>query len=238
MTQALNKGGTAHVDDVSITFTDAKHSSSAWVDDKPLYLGEPAGIVLGVEDAGTIYFAGDTCVFGDMSLIGRIYEPDVAVLPIGDHYTMGPKEAVGRRRASRREAHGAVPLGHVRPPHRDAGRVPRAHVRLRGRRARAGTVGGDLMARERWFGATGVRVPEIAIEGDERIPLADALVVEGVADVAALAEAHDAGRPVVVRAADAESVRAALARPEVACVLVPADHAELLELDLRRLTYG
>ncbi len=92
-TQALNKGGTAHVDDVSITFTDAKHSSSAWVDDKPLYLGEPAGIVLGVEGAGTIYFAGDTCVFGDMSLIGRIYEPDVAVLPIGDHYTMGPKEA-------------------------------------------------------------------------------------------------------------------------------------------------
>ena len=92
-TQALNKGGTAHVDDVSITFTDAKHSSSAWVDDKPLYLGEPAGIVLGVEGAGKIYFAGDTCVFGDMSLIGRIYEPDVAVLPIGDHYTMGPKEA-------------------------------------------------------------------------------------------------------------------------------------------------
>ena len=48
---------------------------------------------LGVEDAGTIYFAGDTCVFGDMALIGRIYEPDVAVLPIGDHFTMGPKEA-------------------------------------------------------------------------------------------------------------------------------------------------
>ncbi len=89
----MNKGGTAHVDDVSITFTDAKHSSSAWEDDKPVYLGEPAGIVLGVEGAGTIYFAGDTCVFGDMSLIGRIYEPDVAVLPIGDHYTMGPKEA-------------------------------------------------------------------------------------------------------------------------------------------------
>jgi hypothetical protein len=94
------------------------------------------------------------------------------------------------------------------------------------------------MARERWFGATGVRVPEIAIEGDERIPLADALVLESVSDVEALAEAHGAGRPVVVRAADAASVQRALARPEVACVLVPADRAELLELDLRRLTYG
>ncbi len=89
----MNKGGTAHVDGITITFTDAKHSSSAWEDGKPLYLGEPAGIVLDVEGAGTIYFAGDTCVFGDMSLIGRIYEPDVAVLPIGDHYTMGPQEA-------------------------------------------------------------------------------------------------------------------------------------------------
>jgi L-ascorbate metabolism protein UlaG (beta-lactamase superfamily) len=49
--------------------------------------------VLGVEGEGTIYFAGDTCVFGDMELIGRIYQPDLAVLPIGDHFTMGPKEA-------------------------------------------------------------------------------------------------------------------------------------------------
>ena len=95
------------------------------------------------------------------------------------------------------------------------------------------------MARERWFGATGMRVPEIAIEGDERVPLADALVVESVVEVAALARgARRAGTPVVVRCADAESVRLALARPEVACVLVPADRAELLELDLRRLTYG
>ena len=53
----------------------------------------PSGIVVAAEDGKTIYFAGDTCVFGDMQLIGRIYEPDVAVLPIGDHYTMGPTEA-------------------------------------------------------------------------------------------------------------------------------------------------
>jgi hypothetical protein len=94
------------------------------------------------------------------------------------------------------------------------------------------------MARERWFGATGVRVPEIAVEGDERIPLAGALVVESVVEVQVLVEAHQSGTPVVVRAADAEAVRQALARPEVACVLIPADRAELLELDLRRLTYG
>jgi L-ascorbate metabolism protein UlaG (beta-lactamase superfamily) len=93
MNQAMNKGGTETVDGISITFTDAKHSSSAYENGSFVYLGEPAGIVLGVEGAATIYFAGDTCVFGDMALIGRIYEPDLAVLPIGDHFTMGPTEA-------------------------------------------------------------------------------------------------------------------------------------------------
>jgi L-ascorbate metabolism protein UlaG (beta-lactamase superfamily) len=90
---ALNKGGTLAIEGVKVTLTTANHSSSAYEDGKFLYLGEPAGIVLEVEDGFTIYFAGDTNVFGDMSLIGRIYTPDVAVLPIGDHYTMGPREA-------------------------------------------------------------------------------------------------------------------------------------------------
>jgi L-ascorbate metabolism protein UlaG (beta-lactamase superfamily) len=85
-----NKGGTVPIDGISATFTDAKHSSSA---DDGTYLGEPAGIVLTLENGFTIYFAGDTNVFGDMQLIGRLYEPDVAVLPVGDHFTMGPKEA-------------------------------------------------------------------------------------------------------------------------------------------------
>jgi len=58
-----------------------------------VYLGEPVGFVFEVENGTKIYFAGDTNVFGDMSLIGRIYAPDVAILPIGDHYTMGPREA-------------------------------------------------------------------------------------------------------------------------------------------------
>jgi L-ascorbate metabolism protein UlaG (beta-lactamase superfamily) len=87
---APNKGGTVAVDGVKITFTDAKHSSSAG---DLTYLGEPAGLVFTLEDGYTIYFAGDTNVFGDMQLIGRLYEPDLAVLPIGDHYTMGPREA-------------------------------------------------------------------------------------------------------------------------------------------------
>ena len=92
--------------------------------------------------------------------------------------------------------------------------------------------------RERWFGATGRQVPEIAVEGEDELPLEEALVLDGIEDADSLREAHAAGRPVVVRAADAESVRAALGRPEVSCVLVPKEQRELRELDLRRLTYG
>jgi len=85
-----NKGGTVEIDGVKVTLTDANHSSSA---DDGTYLGESTGIVLRLEDDSTIYFAGDTNAFGDMQLIGRLYEPDVAVLPVGDHFTMGPREA-------------------------------------------------------------------------------------------------------------------------------------------------
>lgn len=92
--------------------------------------------------------------------------------------------------------------------------------------------------RERWFGATGRQVPEIAVEGDPAVPLDDAVVLDDVADVARLREAHERGVPVIVRAADAEAVAAALEHPEVACVLVPTDKRELLELDLRQLKYG
>lgn len=88
--------------------------------------------------------------------------------------------------------------------------------------------------RERWFGATGRRVPELALEGT--LELDDALVLDGVQDIAALREAHARGTPVVVRADTPEAVKAALARPEVASVLVPTE--ELLALDLTALTYG
>lgn len=90
------------------------------------------------------------------------------------------------------------------------------------------------MIRERWFGATGRRVPELALEGD--LDVSGALLLDSVEDGAALVEAHDRGTPVVVRAADADAVRRALARPEVAAVLV-RDPA-LLDLDLTALTYG
>ncbi|HEY8705087.1 MAG TPA: metal-dependent hydrolase [Gaiellaceae bacterium] len=87
---AFNKGGTVDVDGVKFTLTNAFHSSSA---PDGSYGGEAAGYVIELESGTTLYFAGDTCVFGDMQLIGRIYSPDVAILPIGDHYTMGPREA-------------------------------------------------------------------------------------------------------------------------------------------------
>ncbi|MGZ8716407.1 MAG: hypothetical protein ACXWYO_04775 [Gaiellaceae bacterium] len=90
--------------------------------------------------------------------------------------------------------------------------------------------------RKRWFGATGRRVPELALAG--QVELAGALVLDTVDDVAQLRAAFDAGRPIVVRAASAEQIKAALARPEVACVVVPDDRPELLDLDLTELTYG
>jgi hypothetical protein len=88
--------------------------------------------------------------------------------------------------------------------------------------------------RERWFGNTGRRVPELALEGS--LELEGALVLDDVENDASLREAHAQGRPVVVRASTPEAVKAALARPEVASVLVPS--AELLALDLTELTYG
>ena len=85
-----NKGGTVEAAGLRFTLVNAFHSSSS---DDGAYTGESCGIVLEAENGTKLYFAGDTCVFGDMQLIGRIYEPDVAILPIGDHFTMGPREA-------------------------------------------------------------------------------------------------------------------------------------------------
>jgi L-ascorbate metabolism protein UlaG (beta-lactamase superfamily) len=85
-----NKGGTVELDGIKVTLTHAQHSSS-WTDLG--YTGEPCGLVFDFGEGPKIYFAGDTNVFGDMALIARIYQPDVAVLPIGGHYTMDPREA-------------------------------------------------------------------------------------------------------------------------------------------------
>jgi L-ascorbate metabolism protein UlaG (beta-lactamase superfamily) len=93
MTQAFNKGGTVERDGIKVTMTDAHHSSGGFENNQFIYLGEPCGLVFEVENGTKLYFAGDTNVFMDMQLIGRIYEPDIAILPIGDHFTMGPREA-------------------------------------------------------------------------------------------------------------------------------------------------
>jgi hypothetical protein len=89
--------------------------------------------------------------------------------------------------------------------------------------------------RERWFGATGRRVPELAREGE--IDVEGALVLDAV-DAGELKRAFDEGTPVVVHASSPEAVKEALARPEVSCVVVPADRDDLMALDLTELTYG
>jgi hypothetical protein len=73
--------------------TDARHSSGAIEQGQPVYLGEPAGFVVRLEDGMALYFAGDTSLFGDMRLIGETYKPTIAFLPIGDRFTMGPEAA-------------------------------------------------------------------------------------------------------------------------------------------------
>lgn len=90
----MNKGGTQDAGPVKVTMTHAVHSGGI-EDDKGnvIYGGEPAGYVLHLPDKRVVYFAGDTAVFSDMALIQELYHPDLAMLPVGDYYTMGPKEA-------------------------------------------------------------------------------------------------------------------------------------------------
>jgi L-ascorbate metabolism protein UlaG (beta-lactamase superfamily) len=89
----IGKGGTFHFDGISVTMVNAFHSSSIEEDDQFQYGGEPAGFVVRLENGFCFYHAGDTTVFGDMALIADLYSPELAMLPIGDHYTMGPREA-------------------------------------------------------------------------------------------------------------------------------------------------
>jgi L-ascorbate metabolism protein UlaG (beta-lactamase superfamily) len=90
--EPMNKGGTITVKGLHITMTEALHSSS-FDDSGVVYLGEAAGYVVKLENGQTIYFAGDTALFGDMRVIGELYKPDIAFLPIGDRFTMGPETA-------------------------------------------------------------------------------------------------------------------------------------------------
>jgi len=89
----MGVGGTVDVKGLKISMVPAVHTSSIEENGQFLYAGLAAGFVVRLEDDRTIYFAGDTSVFGDMSLIRQLHAPEIAFLPIGDHYTMDPKGA-------------------------------------------------------------------------------------------------------------------------------------------------
>jgi L-ascorbate metabolism protein UlaG (beta-lactamase superfamily) len=92
-TLAMNKGGTVDLGGVRATMVHADHSCGILDGDQIIYGGEAVGYVLRFENGPTVYFAGDTNVFGDMRLIGELYQPEIALLPIGDLFTMSPREA-------------------------------------------------------------------------------------------------------------------------------------------------
>jgi L-ascorbate metabolism protein UlaG (beta-lactamase superfamily) len=92
-TIGMNLGGTVQLDDVAATMVEAKHSSAAQDEQGTHDVGVAAGFVLTIADGPVLYHAGDTTVFSDMKLIRELYRPEVAMLPIGGHYTMGPREA-------------------------------------------------------------------------------------------------------------------------------------------------
>jgi L-ascorbate metabolism protein UlaG (beta-lactamase superfamily) len=92
-TVGMNLGGSWTYEDVTISLVEAKHSSGVGGGNQIIYAGEPTGFVITVQDGPVLYHAGDTCVFLDMQLIRDLYQPQLAMLPIGDHYTMGPKAA-------------------------------------------------------------------------------------------------------------------------------------------------
>ena len=231
MSQSPNKGGTVAFGDVRITLTDANHSSSTFANGTFAYLGEPCGVVLRPDDGPTIYIAGDTNVFGDMALIRRIYAPDVAVLPIGDHFTMGPRRRRSRPSSSARLASSPRTTA---PSRSSRGRRTRcARCSPTGwscshpRPARRSSCEIALVRRDR-----ATRARDRARRHDRRRRGARPRLGRATSR----ARGRTRGTPVVVRASDAAAVKAALARPEVSCVLV--DDPGLLELDLPELTYG
>jgi L-ascorbate metabolism protein UlaG (beta-lactamase superfamily) len=89
----MNKGGSQIAAGLRVVMTDARHSSGYVDNGEMVYMGEAAGFVVTLEDGITLYYAGDTALFGDMRLIGEIYQPDIAFLPIGDRFTMDPAGA-------------------------------------------------------------------------------------------------------------------------------------------------
>ena len=105
----MGKGGSQTIGDFELTMTHAFHSNSIDENGVRHYAGEPAGFVIRLPGGFTLYHAGDTALFGDMKLIGELYGPEVAMLPIGDRYTMGPREAAYASRL--------LGVNHVLPMH-------------------------------------------------------------------------------------------------------------------------
>jgi L-ascorbate metabolism protein UlaG (beta-lactamase superfamily) len=92
-TIGMNLGGTVQLNDVAATMVEAKHSAGVQDENGTHYVGVAAGFVLTIADGPVLYHAGDTAVFSDMQLIRELYQPQIAMLPIGGHFTMGPTEA-------------------------------------------------------------------------------------------------------------------------------------------------
>jgi L-ascorbate metabolism protein UlaG (beta-lactamase superfamily) len=92
-TSAMNKGGTQQIGNIKITMVDAQHSCGIEDEGQIIYAGEACGYVVELENGLRLYHAGDTNVFGDMKIIQELYAPNLALIPIGDHFTMGPREA-------------------------------------------------------------------------------------------------------------------------------------------------
>jgi L-ascorbate metabolism protein UlaG (beta-lactamase superfamily) len=91
----MNKGGTVDAAGIQVTLTHADHSSGDiyGTAEVPIYFGEATGLILELENGFRIYNTGDTTLFSDIRLIGELYRPDMVILPIGGHFTMGPREA-------------------------------------------------------------------------------------------------------------------------------------------------
>ena len=128
----MNKGGTVESRGLKVIMVHADHSAGDWLPPGepmtgwrresagPMYLGEPVGFVVELEDGRRVYFAGDTALFRDMEFIGQLHTPDVAFLPIGGHFTMDPEAAARRHAAAGRRGGDPHPLWHLPHPCRHA----------------------------------------------------------------------------------------------------------------------
>ena len=135
----MNKGGTQKVGDLRVTMVHAEHSCGIQDGDQIVYGGEACGYVMEFENGVKIYHAGDTCVFGDMQIIRELYAPEIVMLPIGDHFTMSPREAAYACRLLKPQDGHPHALRNVSAADRHARRTEKAGERCRDPGDEAGT---------------------------------------------------------------------------------------------------